>query len=133
MIFMGNNKEVSDFDKEVYLKLRKNIRDFLKKQSKNFDKLDAKVLDIAPQIYAGAKEFFVKSQVLTADIDEKSGADYIIDICKNNEKIIPPESFDCIVCTEVLEHTLNPFNAINEIYRLLRGGGGGGIITINSF
>jgi len=31
--------------------------------------------------------------------------------------------FDIIVCTEVLEHTLDPFSAVKEIYRLLKPGG----------
>lgn len=32
-------------------------------------------------------------------------------------------TFDCIVCTEVLEHTLSPFRALNEMHRVLRPGG----------
>jgi 2-polyprenyl-3-methyl-5-hydroxy-6-metoxy-1,4-benzoquinol methylase len=28
-----------------------------------------------------------------------------------------------VVCTEVLEHTLNPFLAVDEIHRLLKAGG----------
>lgn len=33
------------------------------------------------------------------------------------------ESFDAILCSEVLEHLSNPVNALNELNRLLRGGG----------
>ena len=39
------------------------------------------------------------------------------------------ESFDAILCSEVLEHLPNPVNALNELNRLLRGGGGILIIT----
>jgi ubiquinone/menaquinone biosynthesis C-methylase UbiE len=33
------------------------------------------------------------------------------------------DTFDCIVCAEVLEHTLSPFKALNEMHRVLRPGG----------
>lgn len=116
-------KTVSEFDNEVYVQIRNNIREFMKNQAKKFDSDSIKLLDIAPQVHAGAKEFFVKSTVFTADIDKKSGADYIIDICENNEVTVPSGLFDIIVCTEVLEHTLNPFAAISEIHRLLKPNG----------
>lgn len=115
--------KVSDYDTAVYLKIRNNVSDFIKNQASILDSDSIKLLDIAPQVHAGARQFFLKSQVLTADIDEKSGANYIIDICQNNEEKIASATFDIIVCTEVLEHTLNPFLAIKEIHRLLKRGG----------
>ena len=51
-----------------------------------------------------------------------SGCTYIGDICKYNP-VIADDSYDFIVCTEVLEHTLQPFNAVTEIRRLLKPGG----------
>ncbi len=113
-------KEISEYDKAVYQKIRTNVSAFIEQQAANYDSDLVKLLDIAPQVHAGAREFFVKAHIFTADIDEKSGADYIIDICKNNEKVIPESTFDIIVCTEVLEHTLNPFLAIREVHRLLK-------------
>jgi ubiquinone/menaquinone biosynthesis C-methylase UbiE len=32
-------------------------------------------------------------------------------------------TFDCVVCTEVLEHTLSPFRALNEMHRVLKPNG----------
>ena len=116
-------KEISEFDKIVYTKIRSKVTFFIKQQASVLDSESIVLLDIAPQIHEGAKQFFIKSNILTADIDEKSGADYIIDICKNNEEKILAETFDIIICTEVLEHTLNQFSAINEIYRLLKWDG----------
>ena len=115
--------KVSEYDKEVYKKIRNNVSAFIEQQAAKYDSEKVKLLDIAPQVHAGARQFFVKAHIFTADIDEKSGADYIIDIRKNNEKVIPESTFDIIVCTEVLEHTLNPFLAIQEIHRLLKLGG----------
>ena len=114
---------MSELDKIIYQLIRNNVSNFIKQQAEIYDSYSVKLLDIAPQVHAGAKQFFTKAHVFTADIDEKSGADYIIDICKNNKKVIPDATFDIVVCTEVLEHTLNPFSAIAEIYRILKKGG----------
>ena len=116
-------KEVSEYDKAAYQRIRNNVNDFIKYQAGVIDSHNTKLLDIAPQNHGGAKLFFVKSQIVTADINDQSDADFIIDICENNEQTIPPETFDVIICTEVLEHTLNPFLAVEEIYRLLKWGG----------
>lgn len=114
---------VSEFDKSVYLKIRRNVDDFLAKQALLLDRPGLSVLDIAPQVHAGAKQHFVQSHVRTADIDPASKADYIIDITQDNSATVPSDSFDVAVCTEVLEHTLQPFAAVNEFARLLRPGG----------
>ena len=116
-------KTVSEFDKKVFERIRDNVSHFLQLSAEKLDSSTIKLLDIAPQDHAGAKESFLKSQVLTADIDVKSGADYIVDICMNNDSKISAEEFDIVVCTEVLEHTLNPFSAVNEIHRILKKNG----------
>jgi SAM-dependent methyltransferase len=103
--------------------LRKNVTDFIMKCSKIYDKDDIFLLDIALQDHNGAKEFFIFSTIHTLDIDMNSNANYIADLCQNNEKIIPNNFFDIVVCTEVLEHTLNPFEAVKEIYRILKPNG----------
>lgn len=79
------------------------------------------VLDIAPQVHEGAKEFFKLSTIKTLDI--ATGADYQADICQNNAALIPDNSFDLVICTEVLEHVANPFAAATEINRILKPGG----------
>lgn len=117
------NKNVSEFDKIVYRKIRDNVSNFLKQQAIELDSPSIKLLDVAPQDHSGAKSHFIKSLVQTADIDKESGADYIIDITNNNRETLAQQSFDVIVCTEVLEHTLNPFLAIDEIHRLLKKNG----------
>lgn len=100
--------------------IRNNVSQFIKNCANRFDRQDVSVLDIAPQIHKGAKEFFTKSNIYTLDIDQTSNADYIADICDNNAAIIPDNLFDIIICTEVLEHTLNPFRAVEEMYRILK-------------
>ena len=116
---MSVNK-VSAMD-EAYIKMiRKNVSTFIKRCAEQYDQADMKLLDIAPQVHEGASPYFTKAQVETLDIDPASEATFIADITKNNKELIPPCSFDFIVCTEVLEHTLQPFDAVNEIRRLLK-------------
>jgi len=102
--------------------IRKGVRKIIEAAAV-LDSQDLLVLDIAPQVHNGAKEFFKKSKVMTLDIDINSGADYIADLCSDNSHLIPQNMFDIIICTEVLEHTLNPFNAVKEIHRILKPNG----------
>ncbi len=46
--------------------------------------------------------------------------DYVSDICNLR---IPNETFDAVLCTEVLEHVPEPMNALREAYRILKPGG----------
>jgi len=116
------NKIISKIDLKHLEIIRNGVKELIKLASID-DSFEFIVLDIAPQDHAGAKEYFSESKVLTLDIDKNSGADYIADLCCDNSKIIPSNSFDIIICTEVLEHTLNPFDAVKEIHRLLKPGG----------
>ena len=115
-------KTISPIDIRNLEIIRNSVTGFIKDASK-FDAEDIHVLDIAPQIYNGAKAFFKKGHVSTLDIDPKSNATFIADLCNDNSDIIENNFFDIIICTEVLEHTLNPFNAVKEIYRILKPGG----------
>lgn len=81
------------------------------------------LLDIAPQDHEGARPYFSDAvTVETLDINPAAGATYCADLCRINENV-PAGRFDIIVCTEVLEHVLNPFAAAAEIRRFLKPGG----------
>lgn len=112
----------SKVDKENIILIRNNVKNTIMAASEAHDIVENCILDIGPQKDGNAKEFFKKAKITTLDIDKNSGADIICDICFANE-IICSETFDVVICTEVLEHTLNPFNAVNEIYRILKIGG----------
>jgi SAM-dependent methyltransferase len=115
--------EVSAQDVENLKKIRENVSSFVASCGEKYDKEDALVLDIAPQDHEGANPYFTKAKVETLDIDEKAGATYTADLCENNQSTIPSNHFDFVVCTEVLEHTLQPFDAVKEINRILKPGG----------
>ncbi|HEX3690534.1 MAG TPA: methyltransferase domain-containing protein [Solirubrobacteraceae bacterium] len=77
------------------------------------------VLDIAPQDHAGVRALLPDGATLeTLDIDPDAGATYTADLCATNAHI-PAARFDCVFCTEVLEHTLRPFDAVSELHRIL--------------
>ena len=81
---VNNNlmKKVSKMDEEYISTIRKNVSQFLKNSASNYDKEGAILLDIAPQDHEGAAPYFTKSKISTLDIDSKSGATYIADLCK---------------------------------------------------
>lgn len=121
---------VSQQDIEHLRLIRESVRQHIKAASA-FDSPACNVLDIAPQVHEGAKEFFKLATIKTLDIE--SGADYKADVCDTNDFIIPGNGFDLVICTEVLEHVANPFAAAIEINRILKPGGKAYITTPFNF
>lgn len=119
----GGNREVSEFDKNCLALIRHSVRQFILRYGRLLDRRALRVLDVAPQVHEGARVGFPLADIETLDIDSESSADHIADLCKDNSDLMPSETFDVIVCTEVLEHVLNPFAAVDEIRRLLRPSG----------
>lgn len=114
--------EVSNYDVEALKAIRENVDRFVARCAESFEKPNTKLLDIAPQDHLGAKPFFQHCEVSTLDTDPDSGATFIADLC-NDDGTVPSQIFDYVVCTEVLEHTLQPFHAVKTIRRVLKGGG----------
>jgi SAM-dependent methyltransferase len=114
---------VSDQDVEHLALIRDNVRRFMRHIAARYGAGPARLLDIAPQEHEGARPYFPASvSVETLDIDPSAATTHIGDICKTNS-FLSSSSFDLVVCTEVLEHTLQPFAAVAELRRLLRPGG----------
>jgi SAM-dependent methyltransferase len=112
--------KVSQKDAEYLHVIRQNVVDFMKHVATTYMSMPGRLLDIAPQVHEGARPFVSGSVIVeTFDIDPDSGCTYIGDICTVNT-YLPDSMFDYIVCTEVLEHTLQPFMAVREIWRLLK-------------
>lgn len=99
--------------------IRKNVADFMRYTSIKYGVKPGKLLDIAPQIHEGAAAFFSDPIIIeTFDLDPNAGTTHIGDITQKNASLADG-SYAYVVCTEVLEHTLDPFGAAYEIHRLL--------------
>ena len=113
-------------DVRYLAKIRANVDRFMRAASGHIPGGEARLrlLDIAPQDHPGARPYFpARVRIDTLDIDPAAGATYTADICADNSGLIRPSFYDFVVCTEVLEHTLRPFDAVKEIRRLLKRGG----------
>ncbi|MDB3916509.1 methyltransferase domain-containing protein [Alphaproteobacteria bacterium] len=112
---------ISSVDEIHLKKIRQNIEQLHLKFSKKLDKNKIKILDVAPEIYEGARKYFKVSTVDTLDIDPHSGADIIADL--SHCPTVEDNSYDLVFCTEVLEHTATPQFCVDTLYRILRPNG----------
>jgi SAM-dependent methyltransferase len=114
---------VSPMDVEHLKVIRDSVVSFMVRVAKDYATQPGTLLDIAPQDHQGASPFFPETIAIeTLDINPTSGCTYIGDICGHND-CLADKAYDYVVCTEVLEHTLQPFHAVQEIQRLLKPGG----------
>ena len=103
--------------------LRANIAQFLTRAGTSLVDSDTLLLEVAPQQCGGARQYFPAGvRWETLDINPLSGCTHIADLCATNPHL-PAGRYDVIVITEVLEHTIDPFRATAELYRLLKPGG----------
>lgn len=118
-----NQVEPSRIDKEFHLALRANIEEFYKRIVRDYYFDNAVILDVAPEVHDGIFAYLPgHAKLETLDLDPNSGSTYIADLCQENASV-PESRFDIIICTEVLEHTLDPFAAVRELRRILKPGG----------
>lgn len=88
---------------------------------------DIQLLDFAPSITLS--EFIEQKPNIThrtADL-YMQGVDDQVDIC--DMKIYENESFDFFICSHVLEHVKDDKKALSELYRILKIGGKGILMT----
>lgn len=113
----------SGMDDDHFRLLRDNVRKLMRRAAVIAGSGPARLLDVAPQDHEGARPFFHPAvDIVTFDIDFEASADIVGDICTRNP-LLDDASFDYVVCTEVLEHTLQPFAAVEEMTRVLKPAG----------
>lgn len=99
--------------------IRRNVSDTIERARKEYDRCGMKVLEIG-LLEGGAKDTFTHADVTTLDIID--GADIKLDICGGfNYAML--NNYDCIICTEVLEHTDTPYQATNNMRKWIKPGG----------
>lgn len=117
--------KVSSMDVEHLNVIRESVEEFVAQVVGQWEGRPARVLEVAPQSEGSISGKYLRSplqRLETLDLNPAAKCTYTGDLCKRNEGI-PDGLFDLIICTEVLEHTLNPFLAVNEICRLLKSEG----------
>lgn len=109
----------SQFDNETFLVARDHINDFIKRTATELSQQSGRLLEIGPQTQSVVGEYFGNFNIDTFDIVSTYNPTFVGDITKHNT-FIEDSSYDVVACLEVLEHTLNPFEAIKELRRILK-------------
>ena len=103
--------------------IRDSIRRYIFQIALEHDKPGVKIMDVAPESWSDTNDAFSVADVTSIDINDKFNPDIVADLCQNNSDKIPSHTFDVVICTDVLEHTKQPFLAAKEIARVLKTGG----------
>lgn len=113
---------VSQLDIDLMPLARSHITEFLRRIASSLSGQTGRLLEIGPQERTEVSEFFRGFTHETFDVVNTHHPTHVGDITRRNDAI-PDQSYDCVVCMEVLEHTLEPFAAVREMRRILRHGG----------
>lgn len=110
----------SDFD-NIHIPMS---RDFINSTRKVFIDKYLKLTDSICDIGNQGKDIpeLGPYKLVTLDITHSTGPDVVADITMFNSHITD-ESYDALMCTEVLEHVVDPFAAIRELRRIVKVGG----------
>jgi SAM-dependent methyltransferase len=110
---------VSQMDIDFLRLGRDHITAFLKRMGERLARQSGRLLEIGPQEHFGARHCMSNYHVETFDIVDTYHPTYVGDITKTNPSIAA-DQYDCVVCIDVIEHTLDPFGLIREVRRILR-------------
>lgn len=109
----------SKFDNDTFQLARDHLQAFVKKTAARLQGESGRLLEVGPQDRSLVRESFHNFAVETFDIVDTYGPALVGDITKVND-FIADSTYDVVVCMEVIEHTLNPFDAVKEIRRVLK-------------
>lgn len=110
----------SEFDNTHFPMSREFINGTRKVFIDNYLKVSDSICDIGNQ--GKAIPELASYRLVTLDVTDSTNPDVVADITMLNEHI-PDESYDALMCTEVLEHVVDPFAAIRELRRIVKTGG----------
>jgi len=87
------------------------------------DRIHGKVLDVGLGDWPYPRQLFQdRCNYIATDCFEHPNIDVISDIHHLTDAF-QPESFDFVICTEVLEHVPRPWEAVQELHAVLKPGG----------
>jgi SAM-dependent methyltransferase len=109
-------------DQEFLPMGRAHISRFLERTAGRLANRSGRLLDIGPQDRSELRSLFSNYAVDTLDLVDTYGPTYTGDITRRNDAI-PDDAYDCVACIDVLEHTVDPFGAMQEMRRILKHDG----------
>jgi SAM-dependent methyltransferase len=110
-----------NFDASILAIARNHLNQFIDRNASVMDDTGT-MLEIGPEGRTYVQECFPGWKIDSLDIVPSNNPTYVGDITVKNEAI-KNHSYDAVACLEVLEHTLNPFGAIDELKRILKPDG----------
>lgn len=98
------------------------VFEFVLKQAVKHN-IRGKVLDVgAYDVNGTIRPIFSDRKCEYIGLDMRAGPN--VDVVEKADAIpFADETFDCVTCTEMLEHDDAPFDSVGEMYRVLRKGG----------
>ena len=115
----------SSQDEEILSLIRENVNQATSIVYSKHDKSNISILEVGPSSSYPLK--FKNATHHTLDLKQsksKPSINFVCDICNENAFLSTVTSkYDVILLFEVLEHTSNPFLAIENIYSRLKDGG----------
>ena len=109
----------SKFDNDTFLMTREHLNSFINRVASVYNQEEKKLLEIGSQGRSEVKKAFNMCSIETLDLVPDYNPDIIGDITKYNSHI-QDSTYDIIACLEILEHTLNPFSAVEELRRICK-------------
>jgi len=109
----------SKFDNDSFPITREHLNLFINRVAKEYGDVNKKLLEIGPQDRSEVKIAFNMCDIETLDLIPDYNPDIVGDITKYNPHI-KDSTYDIITCLEILEHTINPFSAIEELRRITK-------------
>ena len=100
------------------------IQQWVKQAKKDFIKSPGKVLEIGSlNINGGVREFFPDAkEYIGIDMQKGEGVDKVIE-AHDILRVWPIESFDAVLCLEMLEHDNAFWKTVDNVHQVLKRGG----------
>ena len=105
-----------------------NTRYLIRRLQTRFIEMEAKGkhFPVVVDIGVGAaphKKFIAHDRYIGVDIEDRGGVPDLLVEDINNGLSLPDNTADLVLCTEVLEHTMNPHLVVRELGRITKKGG----------